>query len=266
MHDGRMDGDAKRILVLGAPRSGTTVLKRYLASNTGCTLTRYPHTFDEIRAWCGDGMPVWKRTQWIEPASLSALVTAVPDSLFVLITRYPTDCLDSMRDLDVFRGRRTHRWVRAADDGDYVDWWYSIHKQALLHLTGLRAELVTYDQLIWDPVSVRRRVLMHVGISGDDSPKYDNDSFESEDEKCVAQSEVSGPTRPRRRRPDADRAYECISGGRAAVVQPRTIFDARYGIGERFEILDSLVKTLPEGNWLEVGSGASTRALAGALV
>jgi hypothetical protein len=56
----------RRILVLGVPRSGTTVLKRYLASNKEFELTPFVEDFEEMEE-PSTKIRVWKKTKWINP-------------------------------------------------------------------------------------------------------------------------------------------------------------------------------------------------------
>ena len=186
------DNAAARIVVIGAPRSGTTVIKRYLASNHGCKNTPYPQDLGQVLAHKeGDYLPVWKRTRWTDPERIEEVVSLLKDdTFFVLIVRYPTCCYDSTVELDLFRGRTSHKWLPHGSKAEYLAWWERAHRLALSVLSKVSHVVVPYEDFCVRPQHWRSLILGTMGLKGEEGQRYNNRGFYIEDEKCVAHSEI----------------------------------------------------------------------------
>jgi len=187
--------EKKRIIIVGAPRSGTTALKRLLGSNPHMEFLPYSNEIEKLEEEEGkyspDTIKVWKRTKWLQEEPLSKLVDLYASStLFVVIYRYPRDCYFSLLELNERRGHRTHKWLNYESEGAFLDWIESTYEKAAPILKGIDHSFVSYEKFCVDPLSYKRDLLTMVGIESDERNFYDNSGWYIEDDKCLARESI----------------------------------------------------------------------------
>ncbi|MCA9394501.1 MAG: hypothetical protein KC900_09885 [Candidatus Omnitrophica bacterium] len=165
-------------------------MKKYIATSERFVLTGFPETQSELDQEF-NGIPVWKRTKWLQQSSLEELAERYgKDSCFVLIYRYPTDCYESLVDLNSRRGYHTHAWLPSRRESDFLQWWSESYVFAIEVLSKLPFKVVfSYEEFCHDPIKYRNIVCQNFGIVGENEITYKNDelltagSLIKEDEK-----------------------------------------------------------------------------------
>jgi hypothetical protein len=186
----------KRIIITGVPRSGTTAIKRLLGSNPGMEIIPFKSITEgllEIESeYSQDTVKVWKRTRWIEKEHLTRLKELYGDSThFVLVYRYPRDCYVSLLELNTFRDKKTHTWVKFSDEDSYIKRFEEFYATAIELLKCTSHTFVCYEWFCCKPLDYKKSILLQVGVKSDEVNLYDNKDRSDEDAKCLSQSSIN---------------------------------------------------------------------------
>lgn len=185
----------KRIIIIGAPRTGTTVLKRFLGSNEGLEFLPYSNSIDGIelveQEYSVNTIKVWKRTKWLQEEFLSKLVYRYGDtSLFIVTYRYPEDCFHSLFELNEIRGHKTHKWLDYDKKENFFKWMKTAYHKASKILENCNYLFICYEDFCTDPLNTKKTILNKVGIKSDGKNFYNNSGWYIEDEKCLNSNQV----------------------------------------------------------------------------
>jgi len=185
----------KRIVITGAPRSGTSAIKRLLGCNSGTVLTPCIYAVNGIVKFevklSPESIKVWKATKWILAEYLACLTKKLGDSThFVLIYRYPLDCYHSLLELNKFRKEKTHPWVDYKTIEAYYSWYKQVHQIAIPLLRRVNSTFVSYEDFCYNPLVYKKLILAKVGLCSDNRNYYDTTEKFLEDEKCLGLNQI----------------------------------------------------------------------------
>ncbi len=169
----KIKSNCKSVFIIGCPRSGTTLAKRYLGTHPDCKIAPYvglyrPLENEVMRVFkylSFNKVTVFKQNSWIvdsenwegNKTAIPFLKKYFPNSYFILVIRNPSATLCSLKETD--------RHPEVPKDSKYPEWWVELYENALRELEGNRYMMVRYEDLVQKPVQIKQDVCNFLGIS-----------------------------------------------------------------------------------------------------
>ncbi len=197
----KIKSNCKSVFILGCPRSGTTLAKRYLGTHPQCKIAPYVGLYkhsekDVMRVYkflSSKKATVFKQVSWVSNSvnwgenktAIPFLKTYFPNCYFILMIRNPSATLASLKAID--------RHNEVPKDSRFSDWWVELYENALNDLKGQRYIVIRYEDLVQKPFETKNKFcefleIEYVNTSNDASYELpENEDFDPnfEDPKCI---------------------------------------------------------------------------------
>ena len=160
----RLKSNCKAVFIMGCPRSGTTLAKRYLGTHPDCKIAPYvglyrPLESDVARVYkvlALNKATVFKQTGWVvsrenwhpDTTAIPFLSRTFPNSYFIVVVRHPSASLASLKETD--------RHPEVPKDDGFSDWWVDLYQETLGALQGQKHLIIRYEDLVQEPIRVKK--------------------------------------------------------------------------------------------------------------